>query len=220
MIVDDHPVTRRGYVDLFSALPDYEIVAEAGAIEQAEALCADLKPDLVILDLALGHEHGLSLLLVLARAPEAPRILVVSMLDELVYGRAALELGARGYVAKNSGPSAITAAVEILSRGGLVIPARLLKDLTGVRGAKLRGSPGRLRTALSPAARALMLALDAEESLEALARRRRVSAQTLYTQLYRIRRQLGLDTPAQLRAYAAIYRRYIAPGGTQPTSGI
>jgi DNA-binding NarL/FixJ family response regulator len=210
LVVDDHPVTRGGFARLFETLPGFNVCGEASSVTEAVRLCALAKPDLLVLDLSLGDEHGLEMLRRLTKVANGPRVLVASMLDELVYGRAALELGAHGFVSKSSGVEMIAAAAETLQQGGLAIPARLHAQMVGSHSAQDARRGRRRPSALSVAARNLLLALATADSLEELARERRVSIGTLHTQLYRVRKRLAMDSLAQLRTFASLYRTYLA----------
>lgn len=213
LVVDDHPLTRGGFARLFESLNGFELCGEAATVNDAVALCEETKPGLVVLDLGLGDEQGLEVLRRLATVSNGPRVLVASMLDDVVYGRAALELGAHGFVSKDSGVAAIVAAAETLRQGGLVIPPRLRAAVTGARGANSARGPALWKSPLSAAARDLLSALGGAETLEQLATERHVSLGTLHTQLYRLRKRLSMESLTQLRTYSSLYRAHLA-GGT------
>ena len=222
VVVDDHVVTRSGFVELFSSHAEFEVVGEAGDVRAAETLIASVRPDLVVLDLRLGTEQGLDLLSALTRATTGPRVLVVSMLEELVFGRVAFELGARGYVTKRADARDVVAAAGAVWRGALAVPKRLQADFVGTAGVGPDRVAGQKRPELASGARKLLSALATGEPLERLADSLGVSLATLYTQLYRIRKRLGFETLAQLRTYAKLHADYVAkresPGMPDPSS--
>ena len=96
LIVEDHPLTRRGLMQLLDQQADMTCCGEADNISAAKAAVATLKPDLVLLDLLLGTGNGLDLLKAWkAILPDMP-VLVLSQYDEALYAERALRAGARG----------------------------------------------------------------------------------------------------------------------------
>ena len=90
LVVEDHPIFRKGLTALLRTEPEFEVAAEAGDRFQALAAIDAQKPDLVLIDLSLGEDNGLDLIKdVLHRAPET-RILVLSMYEESLYAKRSL----------------------------------------------------------------------------------------------------------------------------------
>ncbi len=116
LIVDDHPIVRRGLHQLFDREANFCVCGEAESVAQALLAVPELEPDLVVTDLTLGGRGGLELTQQLAtQYPDLP-VLIVSMHDELLYAQRALAAGARGYVMKRSADGAlIQAARQVLS---------------------------------------------------------------------------------------------------------
>jgi DNA-binding NarL/FixJ family response regulator len=111
LVVDDHPILRRGLTALIESEPG--LVVHKAVATRAAALAAmrESKPDLVIVDLALGDQDGLDLVReIKARYPEIPS-LVLSMHDEEVYAERALRAGALGYVAKQELDETVLGAI-------------------------------------------------------------------------------------------------------------
>ncbi len=96
LIVDDHPIFRRGLIALIEAEPGFTVCAQADSVATAVESIRACGPDLVIVDLALDGRDGLDLLKDMkVRFPQVPA-LVLSMLDETHYGERCLRAGARG----------------------------------------------------------------------------------------------------------------------------
>lgn len=100
MLVDDHPIVRRGLAELIAQEPGLSVCGEASAYAEALKCLEKTKPDLVIVDVSLEDSNGIELTRQLrALCPELA-ILVLSMHEESVYAERALRAGANGYVMK------------------------------------------------------------------------------------------------------------------------
>lgn len=121
LVVDDHPVFRRGLVSVFAGESWITAIFEAGNARQALETCVRERPDVVILDIRLPDRDGVTVTGEILRAHPKTAVLLVTMLDQedLVLG--GLRAGARGYVLKSSNPIAIVSALRTVADGGLVL---------------------------------------------------------------------------------------------------
>src|SRR5450631_2429218 len=124
LVVDDHEVVRTGLRFVFETLSALEVCAEAATAAGALEAVRLHRPDLVILDLALGDANGRALIAPLRRGAKPPRILVMSMHDERIWGRLVLADGADGFVAKSAPPETLIAAVGAVLGGARWIDGR------------------------------------------------------------------------------------------------
>lgn len=125
LIVDDHPVLRRGLSALIDTTPDLVVCGEAATRLDALDHVENDDPDLVIIDLLLGDKDGLELVKEMkARHPEIPT-LVLSMLDENVYAERAMKAGARGYVTKQQLDDTVLRAIRCLLAGEIYMSDQL-----------------------------------------------------------------------------------------------
>ncbi|KQO99672.1 response regulator transcription factor [Leifsonia sp. Leaf264] len=116
VVVDDHPVFRRGLSALLSA-SGVEIVGEAASGNEAILVVDRTRPDLVLMDLGLPDIGGIEATeRITARHPDV-RVIVISLYDDENSVRAALDAGALGYLAKDSTPEQIIAAVQAAEMG-------------------------------------------------------------------------------------------------------
>ncbi len=121
LLVDDHPIVREGLRAYLALQPGLEVVAEAADVTEALRQVEKTKPDLVLLDVKLEGESGLSLLAELRRTEGAPRVLLLtSFLDE-DYLREALRLGAAGYLLKRAGQGALVDGIRAALRGERIL---------------------------------------------------------------------------------------------------
>jgi len=126
LIVDDHPLMRGGLVQLIAKEPRLTLCGEADSVGTTIlAVDDDPPPDLVILDLMLGHEDGLELIKQIRALRPGILILVISMHDEWIYAERALRAGASGYIMKKEPSAEVLAAVRAVLRGEVYLSGRM-----------------------------------------------------------------------------------------------
>jgi two-component system, NarL family, response regulator NreC len=124
LLADDHAVVRQGFRMILSAQPDMEIVGEAGNGREAVELAEQLRPDLVVMDVAMPELNGIEATRRLAASTPQTRVVALSMHKDSVYVREILRAGARGYLLKDSGASDLVSAVRAVAGGeGYISPA-------------------------------------------------------------------------------------------------
>jgi DNA-binding NarL/FixJ family response regulator len=112
LLVDDHPVLRKGLVRLIEAKEGFQVCAEASTAGEAMALIRESTPDLVIVDIGLPGTSGIELTKSIhAEFPQLP-VLILSMHEEALYATRALRAGAMGYIVKQDAVDNIAAAVH------------------------------------------------------------------------------------------------------------
>lgn len=127
LLVDDHPLMRKGLAMTLAAEPDLEVVGQAADAEDALERFDALDPDLVVLDISLPGMNGLELLKHLMARKPSLLALMVSRHDEALYAERAVRAGARGYVTKLDADERIVGAVRHVLRGGIFL-SEDLKD--------------------------------------------------------------------------------------------
>lgn len=127
LMVDDHPLVREGMKVLLTKETAFDWVGEASGAHDALPQIQRLQPDVVILDISLPGESGVSL----ARRIQTTgsRVLVLSMHDEEEFVRLAFQAGALGYLTKSSPSSEIIEAIRAVDRGEKFIGSQLGKAL-------------------------------------------------------------------------------------------
>ena len=129
LIVDDHPVLRRGLIALIESEPDLSVKGAVATCRAALDAVAEGAVDLVTVDLVLVDGHGLDLVKqIKACHPRVPT-LVLSMHDEALYGARALSAGARGYVAKEQLDETVMTAIRCVLAGHTYMSASLERRL-------------------------------------------------------------------------------------------
>jgi two-component system response regulator NreC len=128
LIADDHALVRDGIKSLLGLTDDIEVVGEASdgreAIEQAKRL----KPDVILMDIAMPGLGGLEAALELKREGSKARILVLTQYDDVEYVRRFLKIGIAGYVLKRMFGSELASAIRSAARGGLVLDPQVAAE--------------------------------------------------------------------------------------------
>lgn len=117
VVVDDHKLIREMWTRMFAEKTDVEIAGEAGQLEEAVEMIRTVRPDVVLLDINLFDKSGLDAVPQIRKYSPGTRIIAVSMHNQPAYAKKMLQLGASGYVTKNSSHSEIFKAVEEVMQG-------------------------------------------------------------------------------------------------------
>jgi DNA-binding NarL/FixJ family response regulator len=192
-LVDDHELVRDGLRALLTAMPQLEVVGEAGSGAEALILVGQVRPDLLLVDIGMKDMTGLQLTEILCRQYPGVQILILSMHDHAEYVASSIRAGARGYVLKDAASWEIVAAIDAIAAGGTYYSAELLEKTV---------SPPAADDELTPREREVLQMLVQGLSNKAIARRLAISVRTVETHRLSVRRKLGVDTPAGLANYA------------------
>ena len=117
VIADDHDVVRLGMRALLAGADDIEVVGEANSGAGALRRCAELAPDVVVMDLSMDDVDGLEATRRLLRRGDPPKVLALTMHDEEDYLIPALEAGVSGYIVKDAASSDLLAAIRAVAKG-------------------------------------------------------------------------------------------------------
>ncbi len=117
LIVDDHPLLRRGVRDVIAENPRFRVIAEASDGDEAMRLVAEMNPDIAIVDIDMPRLNGLELLRGLRQVPTTVASIILTMYKEEDVFNAAMDLGAKAYVVKDNAANDIMAALEKVVTG-------------------------------------------------------------------------------------------------------
>jgi DNA-binding NarL/FixJ family response regulator len=117
LIADDHEMVRRGLQSVLATQPGWEVCGEAITGRDAVELAERLRPDILILDIAMPELNGLEVARRLHRSLSRCQILILTMHESEELVRDVLAAGARGYVLKNDAGRVLVQAIQTLSRG-------------------------------------------------------------------------------------------------------
>lgn len=129
LVVDDHPVVRRGLRELIADESDLEVCGEADDVAQAVRQVQATRPDVVVVDLTLKSGHGLDLIQKIKALDHRIKVLVSSMHDESLFAERAIRAGAMGYISKQESPKNIIEAMRQVIRGEIYLSPRMANRL-------------------------------------------------------------------------------------------
>ncbi|MEJ5369969.1 MAG: response regulator transcription factor [Bryobacteraceae bacterium] len=124
LLADDHSMVRQGFRRILEAQEEFEIAGEASDGRQAVELAQQLRPDVVVMDVAMPGLNGIEATRRICESSPRTRVLALSMHRDSVYVREILRAGARGYLLKDAFDADLVAAVRAVARGeGYIAPA-------------------------------------------------------------------------------------------------
>lgn len=142
VLADDHPIYRDGLARTLTDAGGIEIVGEAQDGEVAVALCRDLRPDILLLDISMPNGGGIAALRRIMAGEAPPRVAMLTASEEESDLTAALGAGATGYVLKGVGAEELVAVVRDLAEGrSYVAPGLAGRLLRGMQGKTAGGQP-------------------------------------------------------------------------------
>ncbi|MFJ4714739.1 response regulator [Streptomyces sp. NPDC088785] len=187
LLADDHPVVREGLRAMLDAEPDLEVVAEAANGPRAEALAAELAPDIVLMDLRMPGGDGVDSITRMTAAGLSCRTVVLTTYETDRDILRAVEAGAAGYLLKDMARAELADAVRAAARGETVLAPSVAARLVD----QLRTNPERPRLSERETA-VLRLVSDGCTNAE-IGRRLHVAESTVKTHLLRVFGKLGVD---------------------------
>jgi DNA-binding NarL/FixJ family response regulator len=202
LVIDDHPVVRRGLRELIAGEPDLEMAGEASSRAEALQWLRSERPDLVLLDLSLGSVvEGLELVKELHSARPGLPILVTSMHDEEIYAERVLRTGARGFVGKHESPEVFLERIRTVLGGGIAVSKDLSLSLVRRAVHQERHDDSRAMR-LSDRELEIFALIGEGVGTREIAQRLGVSPKTVETHRERIKAKLGVTTASELVARA------------------
>jgi DNA-binding NarL/FixJ family response regulator len=203
VIADDHELIREGIKKIVRPCADLKVVGEAGDLAQAIALVAQVRPDVIVLDITLPDFDGLEGLAELRRHFPALRVVMLSMHPEERYALAALRAGALGYVSKNTASAELVDALRNAAEGRPYIGPRVAELLEREAADPSAPLPVHLpHELLTPREREIVSLIGAGLQVKQVAAELGISVSSVNTYRNRLFRKMGLSSNAALIRYA------------------
>jgi DNA-binding NarL/FixJ family response regulator len=204
LIVDDHPIVHDGVAAVLHAERDIRVIGAAATTTQALARLPADRPDVVLLDLRLPDEEGVTAVHRLVGALPTVKVLVFTAYDADEYVFGAIQAGAMGYVLKGSPAADLVRAIRHVHEGGT-----FLSPTIGAKLARDAAAPKRERSLLTPRELAVLRLVAAGQSNRQIAESLGVTERTIKFHVTAIFNKLGADNRAQAVALAG--RRGLLP---------
>jgi DNA-binding NarL/FixJ family response regulator len=197
VVVDDQRIVREGFAALLATQPDFDVVGVAGDGEQAIQVCAEQRPDVVLMDVRMPVMDGIEA----TRRLTGPKVLVLTTfdLDEYVYD--ALAAGASGFLLKDTPAERLFDAIRVIARGEALLAPSVTRRLIDAF-ARQRPRPARL-DALTPREVDVLRLIAEGLSNAEIAARLFITDETVKTHVSRVLFKLDLRdrTQAVIVAY-------------------
>lgn len=198
LVVDDHPVVRRGIADLLDSAADIEVVGATGAGADAAPLSASVHPDVVLMDIEMPTVDGVEATRrILAVEPTAVVVILTTFADHDRITRA-LDAGAAGYLLKDADPDEIIRGIRAAAAGDVPISPRAARELVATR----RPRPD---AALTDREREVLGLVADGLANKAIARQLGIAEKTVKAHLTQVFAALGVTDRTQAAIWATRY---------------
>jgi len=203
VIVDDHPMFRDGVKSRLRMDERYEIVAEAGTVQEGLKVIRAQNPDIAILDISLPDGNGIELAKDIKFLQPNVKILILSFLIKREFIASAITAGASGYISKDAAGDNLIAALDAISRGSVYIdssvPLSVVKSLTDE---KTKSEKGDNTPALSVRENEILKLVASGKSSKEIAEALAISVKTVENHRAAIMSKLNLNNVVELVWYA------------------
>jgi len=198
IIVDDHPVVRRGLKQIIAAEQDMQVVGEAESAREALRVIRQTACDAVVLDITLPDGSGLDVLSQLKSERPTLPVLIMSMHQEELYALRVLKAGASGYLMKDSIPEELIKAIRKITSGGKYINPSLAERLAS----EFASTEKSLHENLSDREFQILCLIASGKSLKEIGATLCISDKTVSSYRSRILEKMKMSTNADLTRYA------------------
>lgn len=203
LLADDHTLFRQGVRTLLAAEADMEVVGEASDGTSAADKAGELKPDVVLMDIGMPGPSSFETARQIKRNRPETRVLFLTMYDDEDYLVESMEVGASGYVLKDSPATQLVAAVRDVCRGGSYLSPRMLSQLVDDFRTRVKTTDRMPRFAtLTPREKEVLKMLAEGNSVKEVACQLNLSVKTVEAHKFNLMRKLDIHNKAQLVQYA------------------
>jgi DNA-binding NarL/FixJ family response regulator len=203
LLTDDHALFRHGIRTLIAAEPDMEVAGEAPNASDAVALARQVRPDVVLMDIGMPGMSSFEATRLIRKDRPETRVVFLSMYDDEDYLAECVDMGASGYILKESSGDQLLTAIREVQRGGSFLSPRLLTRLVD----DFRNSgrfPARQPRfgSLTKREREILKLLAEGRSVKEIASSFDLSVKTIEAHKFNLMRKLDIHNKAQLVQYA------------------
>lgn len=202
LLVDDHDIVRAGLRMLFRAEPDIDIVGEAGDAHEALEAVDELKPDVVLMDVAMPGMSGIEATRRIKDTHPDTAVLALTMHEDEQYFFEMLNAGASGYVPKRAAPDDLVSAIHVVSQGDVFIYPSLAKLLVKDFLQRAESGSASQTEELTPREREVLTYIAEGLTNREIAHELIISVKTVDRHRENIMRKLNLHNRVELVKYA------------------
>lgn len=203
ILADDHTLFRQGIRQLISAETDMEVIGEAGNGGDAVIRAAELRPDMVLMDIGMPGLSSFEATRQIKKNRPDTKVMMLSMYDDEDYLVEGMEVGANGYVLKDSPAAQLTLAIRDVYRGGSYLSPRMLSQLVDDFRSRIKSASRLPRFAtLTTREREVLKVLAEGNSVKEIACDLNLSVKTVEAHKFNLMRKLDIHNKAQLVQYA------------------
>ena len=203
LLTDDHTLFRHAIRTLLAAEPDLEVVGEASNASESVVFAQQLRPDVVLMDIGMAGMSSFEATRQIRRQRPETRVVFLSMYDDEDYLAESMEIGASGYILKDSPAEQLLTGIREVHRGGSYLSPRLLTRL--VDGFRMQGRGGERQprfSTLTKREREILKLLAEGKSVKDIANGFDLSVKTVEAHKFNLMRKLDIHNKAQLVQYA------------------
>lgn len=124
LVVDDHPIVRKGLLQIINNEPGLQVCGEAESAQETLARIQECTPDLLLVDISIKGANGIELIKNLKGIYNIP-VLMLSIHDESLYAERALRAGAKGYIMKHEAPEKVILAIKRVLSGEIYLSEKM-----------------------------------------------------------------------------------------------
>ena len=197
LLADDHTLVRAGLKMLVADMHDVEVVGEAAHGREAVDMAAELKPDVVLMDINMPELNGLNATERIIRRLPRTRVIILSMLGSEAYVEQALRFGASGYLLKDADAVELGIAIKAVARGDTYLSPAAARHAAALA---RRGSAG--SDPLTARQREILQLVVEGQTTKEIAQKLALSARTVETHRTQIMERLQIRDTAGLVRYA------------------
>ena len=197
LLADDHPLVRSGIRATLMAEADVQLAGEATNGSEAQKLCLELRPDVLLLDLNMPGPRPVETVAYLQQHCPEVKVLVLTAYNEDAYVRGLLAVGVMGYVLKDEAPEAVIRAIRTVMQGGTWFSRSVMQNL-----AQPRRGPGTEQHTLSDRDRQLLKMIAQGWDNVRMASELNLAEQTVRNYISRLYSKLGLSSRGEAIIWA------------------
>ena len=203
MIVDDHELIREGLSKIIDMENDIDIVYKAKSGIEALEVIKDIKPDVILLDINMGELNGIETLKKIKASGSKTQIIMLTVYDDVEYISQSVNLGANGYVLKDSDSDTLIKTIKIVNDGGSYIQptlaTQLIKHMTTE---KKSTSDKKLLDLLTRRELIVMKEISSGLNNKSISKKLNISEKTVKNHVSSILKKLELQDRTQVAIYA------------------